>query len=282
MRDALVMGMLLAEEPVVRDLRSTGLSGLGNAAAVAKVVALSSAKLAWKYVPGIAMSLLYATRAAVRYEDEGMRMWVMVRSDDDGYAEAYAAFGALAGLLAAWNTVKGCSRSSSSRVRCSPGGVRGIGIVRAPDVPWEDVERMDNSKGPPEVGFFDVSDEPVYEGYAEAEAVVTGIGALDVSSLKEVAAAAARSAWEVLPLVHRNELTRVNVEAVDEGDRLRILVETVNRGRTGSAMEAVFGAGAAAVQAWALAGHAEGFSIALLSSVKAPLPERPWRSSPLL
>jgi len=275
-RAAVVTGFLSTEEDVAAELASRGVSGLGNAAAVAKVIALSSAKLAWRYLPALPRSLLAATYAATRYEDGGMRIWVMAKSDTG--ADAYAAFGAFAGLLAAWNTVKGCSRSCrpSARRPCTAGNVRGIRGIRAVEVPWEDVEAMDNSGGPPEVGFFDVSDEPLYDGLALAEGSIElrGIGGAGADRAREaerVAREAAPRAWEILPLVHMNDMVSINARAAVRDGALDLAVETGNRGRTGSAMEAVFGVGVALLNEWAASGGSpEVTGIDVLRSVKVP------------
>ncbi len=273
MRTAIATGFLSLEEEVAAELAGKGVSGLGNAAAVAKVVALSSAKMAWRYVPSLPRSLLASTYAAARYEKDGMRMWVMVKSEVGAWG--YAAFGLLAGLLAAWNTVKGCSRSCrpTSRRPCRGGNVYGIRDLRPVDAPWEELEAMDNSGGPPEVGFFDVSDEPIYEGFALARGVAEVDGAVDPRRVERVAVEAAPRAWEVLPLVHMNEITYARAKAAILGGSLELELETGNRGRTGSAMEAVFGVGVAMIDASSSAPQPRIEKIDLASSAKRPLAE---------
>ncbi|MGC8555957.1 MAG: cyclic pyranopterin monophosphate synthase MoaC [Conexivisphaera sp.] len=275
MREATVTGFLSTERDVAAELAMRGVSGLGNAAAVAKVVAISSAKLAWRYVPALPRSLLAATYAAVRYEEDGMRIWVMVKSELEDGAQAYAAFGAFAGLLAAWNTVKGCSRSCrpSSRRPCTAGNVRGILGLRAVDVQWEEVEGADNSGGPPEVGFFDVSEEPLYDGLAQAMGSVRPVSRDErvAREAERVAREAAPRAWEILPLVHMNEITSLSASSRLEDGSLKLALEVENRGRTGSAMEAAFGVGVALINAWATEGGdkvVEGVEV--LRSLKVP------------
>ncbi|MCI4460609.1 MAG: hypothetical protein JHC24_00050 [Thaumarchaeota archaeon] len=276
MRSATVAGFLSTEEDVAAELSSSGLSGLGNAAAVAKVVAVSATKLAWRYVPALARSLVAATYVATRYERDGMRLWVMAKSESEEEAGAYAAFGALAGLLAAWNTVKGCSKScrASAGRRCTTGNVHGISELRRVDAPWEQIEEMDNSTGPPHVGFFDVSEEPLYEGIALAEGSIVGLELAEevAREAEELAREAAPRAWEVLPLVHMNNVLSVSAKATPGRGSLDLTVEVKSRARTGSAMEAAFGAGVALIYAWAAGGgHPEIRRVAVPRSVKVPL-----------
>jgi cyclic pyranopterin phosphate synthase len=272
-RSTIATGFLSTEEDVAAELAERGVSGLGNAAAVAKVVALSSAKMAWRYLPALPRSLLASTYAATRYEEDGMRIWVMVRSELDGGAEAYAAFGAFAGLLAAWNTVKGCSRSCRPTPRrpCTTGNVHGIRDLHVVDASWEDLEAMDNSGGPPEVGFFDVSDEPLYEGLALAKGSARMDGDVDPREIEKVAADVAPKAWEVLPLVHMNEMLYVNASASIVDGSLELAVETGNRGRTGSAMEAIFGVGAAMINASIASARLHISNIDIVRSLKTPI-----------
>lgn len=111
-REAIATGFLRVDEDTMNELMKTGgVSGLGNAAAIAKVAAINATKTAWKYVPLLHPVPITYIEARVRYEKNGIRMAVLARTKAQTGIEMDTLFGLFTGLLAAWNTIKGCSRT---------------------------------------------------------------------------------------------------------------------------------------------------------------------------
>ena len=278
-REAVATGFLKVDEETMRELVERGYSGLGNVAAIAKVVAINATKMAWKYLPLAHPVPITYVDAKVRYERDGVRMWVLARTRYRTGVEMDALFGLFTGLLAAWNTVKGCSRV------CTPGhetnflgrpvqscgssrvegifGVRVLEKVKSGEPPASGLSVEENVGGPPVVNMFDVTAEPVYYG----EAVARGLlrlrpetvdliyaGRVEKGNvlwaMKVAAIEAAKRVWELLPLVHLNYLTFVKVDVSVVEDGVEAVVETRNVSNTGSSMEAVFATGVALLTAW--------------------------------
>ncbi|WP_243681832.1 cyclic pyranopterin monophosphate synthase MoaC [Vulcanisaeta souniana] len=110
-REATATGFLRVDEDTMGELMKVGVSGLGNAAAIAKVTAINATKTAWKLIPLLHPVPITYIEARVRYEKDGIRMGVLARTRAQTGIEMDVLFGLFSGLLAAWNTIKGCSRT---------------------------------------------------------------------------------------------------------------------------------------------------------------------------
>ncbi len=278
-REALATGFLKVDEDTMGELMEIGASGLGNAALIAKVSAIMATKMAWKYIPLLHPVPMTYIDARVRYEKDGIRMAVLARTRAKTGVEMDALFGTFIGLLAAWNTIKGCSKTctpewvknflgkpvqscGSSRVD----GMYGIRVeskVKSEDPVNTGFAFEENVKGLPAVSMFDVTTEPTYYGEALVEGFIRLRGETvdlirsgkvekgDVITVAKTAAInAAKRAWELLPLTHLNYITYVNVDVNVLDNGVRVSVETRNVSNTGSAMEAVMAVGTALLTVW--------------------------------
>jgi len=309
-REAVASGFLEVDEETMSELLSKGYSGLGNVASISKVTAIMATKMAWKYIPLLHPIPITYIEPKMRYEERGVRMWVLARSRGQTGVEMDALFGLFTGLLAAWNTVKGCSKvcTPESRVNflgqpvqsCGSSKVYGMKSIRVESKvksaePIEgSLEVDENADGPPIMRMFDVTTEPTYYGEATArghirlrretlELVRDGkVEKGDVLSTAKVASIeAAKRAWELLPLVHTNYITyiRSDVNVVEDG--VEVIIETRNLSNTGSSMEAVFATGVALLTIWDMVKKYEKYddgqyryteidSITLTKSLKTP------------
>lgn len=279
-REAVARGFLRVDEETMSELMNNGFSGLGNAAAIAKVSAINAAKMAWRYIPLLHPIPITYVEARVHYEKNGIEMAVLARTRAQTGVEMDALFGLFVGLLAAWNTIKGCSRTCvpewvtnfmGQKVQsCGSSRVDGIFDIRVSNKVKSEsgvgpgIEGFnDNAGGPPIITMFDVTMEPTYYGEASARGFIRlreetvelirqgKVEKGDVIAVSKTAAImAAKKTWEVLPLVHLNYLTYVNVDVRVVEDGVEVLVDTRNVSNTGSAMEAVFATGVALLTVW--------------------------------
>jgi len=279
-REAVASGFLKVDEDTMSDLINNGVSGLGNAASIAKITAINAVKTAWRYIPLLHPIPITYVEARVHYEKDGIEMAVLARTRAQTGVEMDALFGLFTGLLAAWNTIKGCSRTCTpewvtnfmgKKVQtCGSSRVDGMFDIRVVNkVKSEDgvglgiEDFVDNADGPPIVTMFDVTTEPTYYGEASAKGFIRlreetvelirqgKVEKGDVITVSKTAAiVAAKKAWEILPLVHLNYLTYVNADARVIEDGVEVTVDTRNVSNTGSAMEAVFATGVALLAVW--------------------------------
>ena len=279
-REAIATGFLRVDEDTMGELMKVGISGLGNAAAIAKITAINATKTAWKYIPLLHPVPITYIEARVRYEKDGIKMAVLARTRSQTGVEMDALFGLFTGLLAAWNTIKGCSRTCTPELvtnfmgkqvqTCGSSRVDGMFDIRvASKVKSEEGVNLslgdfeDNTNGEPVVTMFDVTTEPTYYGEASAKGFIKlrdstveliRQGKVEKGDVVTVAKAssimATKETWEVLPLVHLNYITYVNagVKVVEDG--VEISVDTRNISNTGSAMEAVFAVGVGLLTVW--------------------------------
>ncbi|GAB6944872.1 cyclic pyranopterin monophosphate synthase MoaC [Vulcanisaeta sp. JCM 14467] len=279
-REAVATGFLKVDEDTMSELMKVGVSGLGNAAAIAKVTAINATKTAWKYIPLLHPVPITYIEARVRYEKDGIRMAVLARTKAQTGVEMDALFGLFTGLLAAWNTIKGCSRTCTPEwvtnfmgkqvQTCGSSRVDGMLDIRVVSkVKSEDGVSLslsdfeDNTGGAPVVTMFDVTTEPTYYGEASAKGFIRlregtieliRQGKVEKGDVITVAKAASimatKKTWEVLPLVHLNYITYVNADVKVVEDGVEISVDTRNVSNTGSAMETVFAVGVGLLTVW--------------------------------
>ncbi|ADN50852.1 cyclic pyranopterin monophosphate synthase MoaC [Vulcanisaeta distributa] len=279
-REAIATGFLRVDEDTMGELMKTGVSGLGNAAAIAKVTAINATKTAWKYIPLLHPVPITYIEAKVRYEKNGIRMAVLARTKAQTGVEMDALFGLFTGLLAAWNTIKGCSRTCTPEwvtnfmgkqvQTCGSSRVDGMFDIKVVSkVKSEDGVSLslsdfeDNTGGSPVVTMFDVTTEPTYYGEASARGFIKlREGTIElirqgkvekgdvVTVAKTASIMATKRTWEVLPLVHLNYITYVNTDVKVVEDGVEITVDTRNVSNTGSAMEAVFAVGVGLLTVW--------------------------------
>ena len=279
-REAVATGFLKVDEDTMSELMKVGVSGLGNAAAIAKVTAINATKTAWKYIPLLHPVPITYIEARVRYEKDGIRMAVLARTKAQTGVEMDALFGLFTGLLAAWNTIKGCSRTCTPEwvtnfmgkqvQTCGSSRVDGMFDIRVVSkVKSEDGVSLslsdfeDNTGGAPVVTMFDVTTEPTYYGEASAKGFIRlregtieliRQGKVEKGDVITVAKAASimatKKTWEVLPLVHLNYITYVNADVKVVEDGVEVSVDTRNVSNTGSAMEAVFAVGVGLLTVW--------------------------------
>ncbi len=267
-REAIATGFLRVDEDTMGELMKTGVSGLGNAAAIAKVTAINATKTAWKYIPLLHPVPITYIEARTRYEKDGIRMAVLARTKAQTGVEMDALFGLFTGLLAAWNTIKGCSRTCTPEwvtnfmgkqvQTCGSSRVDGMFDIKVVSkVKSEDGgvslslgDFEDNAGGAPVVTMFDVTTEPTYYGEASAKGFIKlregtieliRQGKVEKGDVVTVAKAASimatKKTWEVLPLVHLNYITYVNADVKVVEDGVEVTVDTRNVSNTGSAME---------------------------------------------
>ena len=279
-REAVAKGFLKVDEDTMGELMKIGVSGLGNAAAIAKITAINAVKTAWKYVPLLHPVPITYVETKVRYSKDGIEMAVLARTKAQTGVEMDALFGLFTGLLAAWNTIKGCSRTCTPEwvtnfmgkqvQTCGSSRVDGMYDIRVVSkVKSEDSINLglddfeDNAGGAPVITMFDVTTEPTYYGEASPRGFITlredtvelirqgKVEKGDVITVAKAAAImAAKKTWEVLPLVHLNYLTYVNTDVKVVEDGVEITVDTRNVSNTGSAMEAVFATGVGLLTVW--------------------------------
>ncbi len=279
-REAVAKGFLKVDEDTMGELMKIGVSGLGNAAAIAKITAINAVKTAWKYVPLLHPVPITYVETKVRYSKDGIEMAVLARTKAQTGVEMDALFGLFTGLLAAWNTIKGCSRTCTPEwvtnfmgkqvQTCGSSRVDGMYDIRVVSkVKSEDSINLglddfeDNAGGAPVITMFDVTTEPTYYGEASARGFIKlredtvelirqgKVEKGDVITVAKAAAImAAKKTWEVLPLVHLNYLTYVNTDVKVVEDGVEITVDTRNVSNTGSAMEAVFATGVGLLTVW--------------------------------
>nr|KJR72481.1 MAG: molybdopterin biosynthesis protein MoeC [Vulcanisaeta sp. AZ3] len=279
-REAIATGFLRVDEETMEELMKVGASGLGNAAVVAKITAINATKTAWKYIPLLHPIPISYIETRVRYEKDGIRMAVLARTKAQTGVEMDVLFGLFTGLLAAWNTIKGCSKTCTPEwvtnfkgVKVQSCGssrvdgifdIRVISKVKSMDGVGPGIEGFDdNTGGAPVVTMFDVTTEPTYYGEATAKGFIRlreetielirqgKVEKGDVITVAKTAAIlATKTTWEVLPLVHLNYITYVNAEANVLEDGVEVTVDTRNVSNTGSAMEAVFAVGSALLTVW--------------------------------
>ncbi|ADY00362.1 molybdopterin cofactor biosynthesis MoaC region [Vulcanisaeta moutnovskia 768-28] len=279
-REAIATGFLRVDEDTMSDLMKVGISGLGNAAAIAKVTAINATKTAWKYIPLLHPVPITYIETRVHYEKNGIRMAVLARTRAQTGVEMDALFGLFTGLLAAWNTIKGCSRTCTPEwvtnfmgkqvQTCGSSRVDGMFDIRVVskvkseegvNLSLSDFE--DNTGGEPVVTMFDVTTEPTYYGEASAKGFIRlrdstveliRQGRVEKGDVITVAKAASimatKKAWEILPLVHLNYITYVNADVKVVEDGAEVSVDTRNVSNTGSAMEAVFAVGVGLLTIW--------------------------------
>ncbi len=279
-REAIATGFLRVDEGTMDELMKVGISGLGNAAAIAKVTAINATKTAWKHIPLLHPVPITYIEARVRYEKDGIGMGVLARTRAQTGIEMDVLFGLFSGLLAAWNTIKGCSRTCTPELvtnfmgrqvqTCGSSRVDGMFDIRVTSkvkskegisLSLSDFE--DNTGGSPVVTMFDVTTEPTYYGEASAkgfvrlrESTVELIrrGKVEKGDVITIAKAASimatKKTWEVLPLVHLNYVTYANADVKVIEDGVEVSVDTRNVSNTGSAMEAVFAVGVGLLTVW--------------------------------
>ena len=188
-REAVAKGFLKVDEDTMGELMKIGVSGLGNAAAIAKITAINAVKTAWKYVPLLHPVPITYVETKVRYSKDGIEMAVLARTKAQTGVEIDALFGLFTGLLAAWNTIKGCSRTCTPEwvtnfmgkqvQTCGSSRVDGMYDIRVVSkVKSEDSINLglddfeDNAGGAPVITMFDVTTEPTYYGEASARGFI--------------------------------------------------------------------------------------------------------------
>ncbi|KUO93091.1 MAG: hypothetical protein AT710_01005 [Thermocladium sp. ECH_B] len=280
-REATASGFLELRGGLARDA-SSGFTGLGNVISTIEFASVMATKKAWQFVGLLHPIELTYIRPIVTLSNSGINVRVTARTLGRTGVEMDALFGSFIGLLAAWNVVKAkyclCSGGKCEPVLESPGsstvfiganpdivGIRDIRVeskVKSIN-PIEGEESATQLLAPPIVFMFDATDEPLYRGEALSRGkIMLGKKSIDLIRSNKVEKGdvrttaqlagmmAAKKAWDLLPLVHNNDITDVRVGIDLEEDGVSVAVLTKNISRTGSAMESLLAAGVSLLTVW--------------------------------
>ncbi|MGC8571105.1 MAG: cyclic pyranopterin monophosphate synthase MoaC [Caldivirga sp.] len=282
-REAWVEGLIRLKRDLAKAIGDSWFIGLGNLASSVSVAAVVAVKRAWEFIPLLHPIPITNVEVELTHGDDYVGLKVGAKTIAQTGVEMDALFGALTGLVTAWNVIKArhcvCGPNGDCRIiEEGEGGnvsFSGVGEIRG----IEGLRVIRKIKGeagngfnaglpsirnaPPVVTLFDASNEPTYSGEAVASGFIKlkpstvelirggSVEKGDVLSTAQLAAVSmAKRAWELLPLIHQNYLTHVAVgtEVKDEGVYVRVTTRNVSR--TGSAMEALMATGAALLTVW--------------------------------
>jgi cyclic pyranopterin phosphate synthase len=285
-REAWVEGLVRLKPELARAVGDSWFIGLGNLATSISVSAIMATKRAWEYIPLLHPIPITNVDVKLTHGEDYVGLRLRARTVAQTGVEMDALFGALVGLVTAWNVIKArhcvCGPNGDCRV-VEEGeetgglsfsgigeikGIEGVRVIRKVKGAEANLDSSDpavanTAKAPPVVTLFDASNEPMYIGEAVASGFIKlrqstvelirsgGLEKGDVLTTAQLAALTmAKRAWELLPLIHQNYITHVavGVEVKDNGVYVR--VNTRNISRTGSAMEALMAVGAALLTVW--------------------------------
>lgn len=283
-REAWVEGFIRLKPELAKVIGDSWFIGLGNLATSVSVAAIMATKRAWEYIPLLHPIPITSINVELTHGTDYVGLRLGAKTIAQTGVEMDALFGALVGLVTAWNVIKArhcvCGPGGDCRVvdEGEAGGVSfsGVGEIRGIEgirvikkVKGDSVQTgpINEAAGvvnaPPVVTLFDASNEPMYIGEATASGfiklkpstidIIRG-GAVEKGDALTTAQLAAlnmaKRAWELLPLTHQNYIASVSVgiDVKDEG--VYVKVTTRNISRTGSAMEALMAVGAALLTIW--------------------------------
>ena len=281
-REATASGLLALRGGLARDA-STGFTGLGNVESTIEFASIMATKKAWQFVGLLHPIELTYVRPRVTFREDGILLSVTARTLGRTGVEMDALFGAFVGLLAAWNVVKAkyclCSGGKCEPVMENP-QTSAMFISGNPDIigirdlrveskikstsPLGEEDGLDHRRqAPPIVFMFDATEEPLYRGEAVSrgkialrrttlDLIINGdVEKGDVRTAAQLAGMmAAKKAWDLLPLVHNNDITdvRVGIDLAEDG--VAVTTMTKNISRTGSAMESLLATGVSLLTVW--------------------------------
>ncbi|WP_291767020.1 cyclic pyranopterin monophosphate synthase MoaC [Caldivirga sp. UBA161] len=285
-REAWVEGLIRLKPELAKVIGDSWFIGLGNLASSASVAAIVAVKRAWEFIPLLHPIPITNVEVELTHGYDYIGLRVGAKTIAQTGVEMDALFGALTGLVAAWNVIKArhctCGPNGDCRVieEGEGGGLSFSGVGEIKGI--EGVRVIRKIKGglsggngtegtglagvnnaPSLVALFDASNEPTYIGEAAASGFIKlkpstvelirsgGVEKGDVLTTAQLAAVSmAKRAWELLPLIHQNYLTHVSVGTEVKDNGVYVRVTTRNISRTGSAMEALMATGAALLTVW--------------------------------